>query len=34
MELGCIEHGPMPHTNYVYFKSIPKNNTLNKFDRN
>ena len=34
MDLGRIEHGPMPHTYYVYFKAIPKSNALIKFDRN
>ena len=29
-----MEAGLVPHTDYVYFEAISKNNTLIKFDRN
>ena len=32
--VACIEAGRMPHSDYVFLKAIPKDNSLVKFDRN
>ena len=34
MELGYIEAGRVPHSDYVYLEAISKSNTLMKIDRN